>query len=615
MAVAPEQADRPEPMGRTALAASLEKAHGKARERAQEAREEAQPPAPGQTGADDGPDAAVGANAGGGADAGGAADAAAETHGGGAAPAGAPADAVTVAMQLLSPEGRIDPYPLYATAHRIGPVAEIGGGWFVVAGYDAVNQVLRSTGYGVSGAQISQERRDEHAALALLAPSILESDPPRHTRMRSLIGSVFTPRRIAALEPMITAAVDELLDGLAESGAGGAPVDFMAEFAFRLPVTVICEMLGVPVTDRQRFRRLAAGLTTALEFMTDHSQLAPADAAAAELAEFFSELIAERRTDTGDDQSDLVGALTAARDADDGRLSEAELLANLTLLLVAGFETTTDLLGNGLQLLFDHPGAARRLRSGEGEVAAFVEEVLRCESPVQVTSRVALAEGLELAGVPIPAGSRLILLIGAANRDPARYPDPDRFDPARPAGKPLSFGVGAHVCLGNGLSPAARPFPRPRTVRRGPDPPRPRRAARLRDAAGARRAGAGGCRGRGTSGRSRPAGLTGRRVGEQRDHLDVPPEGVRPAVGEHQRQRAARGRARGPDVHEVHPVAALAEHGPEVRQPREGRLLRRPVEAVRPVAGQLSQIPQVGAERPPGVGRGVRPACRPQPAA
>lgn len=426
MAVAPEQPDRrTEPMGRTALAASLEQAHEQAHAHDAEPAPQAPPPGP-------------------------------------------PADPVAVAMELLSPQGRIDPYPLYATAHRIGPVAGIGGGWFVVAGYDAVNQVLRSTGYGVTGAQISQERRDEHAALALLAPSILESDPPRHTAMRSLIGSVFTPRRIAALEPMIRAAVDELLDGLAESGADGQPVDFMAEFAFRLPVTVICEMLGVPVTDRQRFRRLAAGLTTALEFMTDHSQLAPADAAAVELAAFFGDLIAERRDDSGDapsDRSDLVGALTAARDADDGRLSEAELLANLTLLLVAGFETTTDLLGNGLQLLFDHPEAARRLRAaggGQDDVAAFVEEVLRCESPVQVTSRVALAEGLELAGVPIPAGSRLILLIGAANRDPARFPDPDRFDPARPANKPLSFGVGAHVCLGNGLArlEAAVAFPR-----------------------------------------------------------------------------------------------------------------------------------------------------------
>jgi cytochrome P450 len=361
-------------------------------------------------------------------------------------------DATEVATRLLSPQGRLDPYPLYAEAHRLGPVSPIGGGWFVVSGYAVVNQVLRSADFGVSGAYIRKHRRpdhEEHAAVELLTPSILETDPPEHTRMRSLIGSVFTPRRIAALEPSITAAVDALLDGLAESGAAGAPVDFMAEFAFRLPVSVICDLLGVPATDRHRFRTLAAGLTTALEFMPDPAGMRPADDAARELAEYFASLIAERRTDP---REDLVGALIAARDAEDGRLSEAELLANLTLLLVAGFETTTDLLGNGMSVLFDHPESAQRLRSGELAVAAFVEEVLRYESPVQLTSRVALTDGLELAGVPVPSGSRVILMLGAANRDPERYEFPDSFDPTRTSVKPLSFGVGAHICLGNGLA-------------------------------------------------------------------------------------------------------------------------------------------------------------------
>ncbi|WUH90959.1 cytochrome P450 [Streptomyces sp. NBC_00433] len=438
MAVVPDPADRPAPMGRTALAASLEQAHEEAHERAGE-------PAPQGDPGGDGP----------------------------AAPARTPPDAVTVAMELLSPEGRADPYPLYAAAHRLGPVSEIGGGWFVVAGYDAVNQVLRRTDFGVTGAQISPERLAEHASLGLLAPSILESDPPEHTRMRSLIGSVFTQRRITALEPMIAAAVDALLDRLAETGARGADggtVDFMAEFAFPLPVTVICEMLGVPHADRHRFRTLAAGLTTALEFMSDPAGLAPADAAAAELADYFSALIADRRGARGKDgEDDLVGALLAARDAEDARLSEAELLANLTLLLVAGFETTTDLLGNGLGVLFDHPGTARRLGSPDGDVAAFVEEVLRYESPVQLTSRIALADGLEVAGVAVPSGSRLILLLGAANRDPSRYRDPDVFDPSRTAIKPLSFGVGAHVCLGNGLARLEAAVAFPRLLARFPD--------------------------------------------------------------------------------------------------------------------------------------------------
>src|ERR1700754_3308199 len=158
--------------------------------------------------------------------------------------AGGPSDAASVAMELLAPGGKADPYPLYAAAHRFGPVAEIIHGWYLVSGYDAVRQVLRRGEFGVPGARISLERQDDHAAFALLAPSILQSDPPEHTRMRSLIGSVFTPRRGARLEPVIAAAVEELLDRLAAWGADGAPVDFMAEFAFQLPVTVICEMLG-----------------------------------------------------------------------------------------------------------------------------------------------------------------------------------------------------------------------------------------------------------------------------------------------------------------------------------------------------------------------------------
>jgi cytochrome P450 len=326
--------------------------------------------------------------------------------------------------------------------------------------------------------------------------------------MRSLIAQVFTPRRIAALRPAIEAAVDALLDRLAEAGAGGQAVDFMDHFAFQLPVTVICELLGVPQADRDRFRPLAADLTEALELSPGQAGADPAGpgpagadpagkgaagkgaagkgpaAAARELAGYFTALIAQRRAHPVDD---LLGALVAARDADDGRLSEEELLANLILLLVAGFETTTSLLGNGLALLVDHPETVPALRSGSLEVSGFIEEVLRYDSPVQLITRQARAGIRAVAGRPVPAGSQLILLIGAANRDPTRYADPDRFDPARydpgrsdparfspgrsdpgrpdpgrGAPRPLSFGAGPHICIGNSLAwlEAAVAFPR-----------------------------------------------------------------------------------------------------------------------------------------------------------
>ena len=350
---------------------------------------------------------------------------------------------------LMTPAGRADPYPLYARAHQLGPVAAIGDGWFLVCGYDAVSQVLRDPGFGLPGTPADNE-------LDLLSRSILRANPPDHPRMRSLMAQVFTPRRVAALRPAVENAVEALLDRLAQAAG---PADFMDQFAFRLPVTVICELLGVPDADQDRFRPLAADLTEALEATVSREGLGPATAAARELGGYFTTLIAERRAASGDD---LIGALVAARDAGDGRLSEQELIANLIVLLVAGFETTTSLLGNGLALLFCHPGTAAALRGGILPVDGFIDEVLRYDAPVQLLTRAARAGNLTAGDLPIPDGSRVLVLIGAANRDPARYRDPDRFDPGRTGSKPLSFGTGPHVCLGSALArlEAAVAFPR-----------------------------------------------------------------------------------------------------------------------------------------------------------
>jgi cytochrome P450 len=381
---------------------------------------------------------------------------------GSAEPAGEHKDAAAIIEALMAPAGRTDPFPLYAEAHRMGPASAIADGLFLVGGYAAVNQVLRDPRFGLPD---TAPRRREEAdtvgddALRSMNRSILRANPPDHGRMRSLISQVFTPRRVISLQPAIEDAVGDLLDRLTEAGADGRPVDFMNQFAFPLPVTVICELLGVPRSDRHRFRPLAADLTEALELSAATSDPGPADAAARELAGYFTHLIDERRAAPGDD---LVSALVAARDAGDGRLSDEELLANLILLLVAGFETTTNLLGNGLAILLDHPGMSAALRSEEIAISAFMEEVLRYDSPVQVTSRRARAGGLVVEGIPIPEGSDVILLIGAANRDPHRYRDPDRFDPTRSNIKPLSFGAGPHICIGNSLArlEASVAFPR-----------------------------------------------------------------------------------------------------------------------------------------------------------
>ncbi|WP_245231846.1 cytochrome P450 [Streptomyces novaecaesareae] len=361
-------------------------------------------------------------------------------------------DGAAIIEQLMTTEVRADPYPLYARALELGPVAPGGDGMFVASGYAAVNKVLRTPAFGVATAEMMAGLEPEfiaHSSLALFGRSILQRNAPDQPRVRSLIASVFTPRRVAALRPAVERAVGELLDGMAEQGADGSPVDFMDAFAFRLPVGVICELLGVPEQDRYRFRGLASDLTVALEILADLDELTAADRAADELSDYFTELAAERLARP---QDDLVSDLARIAAEDGERLSAQELLANLVLLLVAGFETTTNLLGNGLALLFRHPEAAAGLRNGAITPAGFTDEVLRFDSPVQATGRVALADGLEIDGLPIPAGSGVTLLIGAANHDPARYRRPEVFDPTRTDSQPLSFGGGPHFCLGSQLA-------------------------------------------------------------------------------------------------------------------------------------------------------------------
>ncbi len=216
--------------------------------------------------------------------------------------------------------------------------------------------------------------------------------------------------------------IDALLEDLAELGAGGEPVDFIENVAVRLPATVICELLGVPEADRHRFRALANDLTVVLELMSDFSGLGPADEATAELRAYFADLAERRRAQP---QDDLISALVQVNSAHDGRLSDAELVANVVVLLVAGFETTANLIGNGLFLGFEHPEVLARVRAGEIPVAAFVEEVLRYDSPVQLTSRFATAEGAMAGEEPLPKGAQVLLLLGAANRDGRRFADPD----------------------------------------------------------------------------------------------------------------------------------------------------------------------------------------------
>jgi cytochrome P450 len=408
-------------------------------------------------------------------------------------------DANDIFESLLTTEGRSDPYPLYAALHRLGGAAVPVTGAVIVHGYHAIDAVLRDPGFRVTDAarldEVDPGWRD-HPSLAMHA--ILNLNPPDHSRIRAPMARAFTKRRMSGLGPSITRMTDDLLEVMAESGAEGSPVEFMHDFAFMLPVAVICELLGIPEADRAGFRPLARDLAATVEVGVDLPVLQAADVAAVRLHEYLLALAAERRADPRDDLiSALVaisepgsepeitapvttapvttgslttGSLTTASlttGPGDAVLSAEELLDNLSLLLVAGFETTTNLLGNGLRVILQQPAVGEAIRDGSVPVPAFVEEVLRYDSPVQLTSR-RRADAVDVGGVPMPGGTEVITLLGAGNRDPRRFAGPDTFDPLRPDGATLSFGAGAHFCLGAALARLEGAIAFPRLLRRFP---------------------------------------------------------------------------------------------------------------------------------------------------
>jgi cytochrome P450 len=375
-------------------------------------------------------------------------------------------DATATLKSLLSAEGRRDPYPRYAELHRWGqvyPVAPATGYDVVVSGYEAAVRVLRDPAFRMLDAEYLDRggtRWREHPALKTLQDSIFFTNGPDHARVRRLFSQAFTARRMAALEPAIVRLTDQLLDRLADLGAGGAPVDFLAQFALPLPSDVIGELLGVPEEDRAWFPPRVRTFGAILEIgRRPFREITAADAAAVELTEYFAGLLARRRAQP---REDLVSALVRYQ-AD--QVSDTELLANLITLFNAGFVTTTHLLGNGLALLLERPDARAALRT---DPTPLVEEMLRYEPPVHFGVRWASTD-TDILGVPVAKGSTVLVLMGAANRDPRRFPDPDVFDPARPDNQHLAFSAGPHYCLGAALSRLEGQLALPRLLDRFPD--------------------------------------------------------------------------------------------------------------------------------------------------
>lgn len=350
----------------------------------------------------------------------------------------------TLLAELVSRAGREDPYPSYAALRREAPVARTNDGALLLTRYADCSAALRDPNIGHGDPATADQVGGlvdwrEHLSLRQFRTSMLSQDPPVHTRLRRLVSGAFTPRRVAALRPAIEEITARLLDELP------AETDFIAAFAFPLPIAVIGALLGVPSADQAQFQHLARDWTQVLDVTTPRI-LARADGAATQIRDYLGTLARDRRRQP---REDLLSALTQEAGAE--QLTEDELLTMAALLLAAGFETATHLLGNSLVALLEHPDQLERWRRSPELAAGAIDELLRFDSSVQIARRMVLRDTM-IAGVPLAAGQRLIVCLGAANRDPERFADPDTLDLARADGGAMSFGGGIHYCLGAPLA-------------------------------------------------------------------------------------------------------------------------------------------------------------------
>lgn len=352
---------------------------------------------------------------------------------------------------LLTPEGKADPYSRYAAIREQTPAFRSAMEVVVVSRYDDCQWVLRDPrfGKGDPGAVwerhglTEQEWLERFPDFDQRTRSMLGLDPPDHTRLRKLVAKAFTPKTVENLRPGIVSLTDELIDHFDEV------VDVIPQLALQLPMTVIGEMLGVPRSDRAALQPLVRTAIATLEFDPPLEVLEAAAAAAREITGLLEELVSFRRSHPTDD---LLSELIHVEEEGD-QLDHEELISTVILLFGAGFETTTNLIGNGLLALLDHPEQMQRLRDDRSFLRGAVEELLRWDSPVQLDGRQAF-EDMDVHGVEVKAGDQLVTLLGSANRDPRVFDDPDRLDVGRSGPPPMSFAAGIHYCLGAPLARA-----------------------------------------------------------------------------------------------------------------------------------------------------------------
>jgi cytochrome P450 len=359
--------------------------------------------------------------------------------------------AAALLLALLEPANRADPYPVCAQLRDRGPIVLPEANLVVFTSYRDCDEVLRhpsSANDRDKSTIVQRQLRKDPTRVAERLPGFLFLDPPDHTRLRKLVSKAFVPKVAGALQPEIATLVAGLLDRIAERGR----FDVVADLAYPLPVAVICRLLGVPLDDEPKLRQESALLVQMLDPFVSFTGELPVGfeeqrRAGRWLREYLAALVEERRSHPGED---LMSRLIAAEESGD-QLTQDEIVATCSLLLIAGHETTVNLIANAVLALLRNPGQWAALSADPDHAAAVVEETLRYDPPVQLISRIA-AEDMAIGEVKVPQGDTMLLLLAAAHRDPAEFERPDVFDPRRKPFRHLGFGRGQHFCLGAPLA-------------------------------------------------------------------------------------------------------------------------------------------------------------------